>query len=546
MTPSSVVEKIQLIFPQAQIKSQVTDTGFELQCTLVVGARSFCVRRMLDAHAFHVALTNLKHQSAFYQISQQPMSEIHPNIEHVSLDPPLVKWQVYQREILGTYPTFCEDILERYLNTDDASLIQQLKQLGLAPVQIAIDCSEEDLQIFRNLCNHLQKTKNPIDSKIFNTFQKNYPAVLSRLLEEMKQNMVKVDRPRSYQKILEILSKRVVGQDNACEILATTLVSQNNHDSNKVFLFVGPTGVGKTEMAKTVAFIKENRFVMLPMNQYQTSGSINNLFGSPIGFIGCGDKPHLVKALEKFSPIRKSPEGSTQVYEVKNVVILLDELEKAHEDVKKSMLFLFDEGYCSVQYALRGKNSDDENISAKYRFKNSIFIGTSNLYQQRIVQSFRNRKALQYITNEFIELNSTHPISTSFSPELLGRCKVIPFGPIPRGACYQAFIQSKIKQQIGSLKRELSCQDIRLENKPEILNILEETLYGEGIDLRRIKSFFDLNIKTVIYSKIHQDLDLSYAVLTISPYNDRLIGIKASLLFLGKLVDCTDLFPIKL
>ena len=548
MNPSSVVEKVRLVFPQAQIESKVTCAGFELECTLVANSRSFRIYNMLDANEFDLALRELFDKLTFCQTFQQPIPEIQLDIERFSLVPPLSEWKVFQREIFKKSSIFSEDLIERYLSTNDANLMQQLMQLGLAPFQIATDCSEQDLQIFRSLCYRLQKAKNAINSRIFSNLEKNYPTVFSKILEEMKSKVVRADSITPYQDILENLTKRVIGQDKASELLATALASQNNQNGNMVFLFVGPTGVGKTEMAKAVASIKENRFVMLPMNQYQTEWSMSNLFGAPIGILGSGDKPHLAKELEKFSPIKKSTGGSTKVYEIENVVLLFDELEKAHHQVKQSMLTLFDEGYCSIQYASRGGSfSDDGNISEKYVFKKSIFIGTSNLYHQRIITSFRNGRALQDIAIEFINFNSTHPIATSFSPEFLGRfSKVIPFGPIPRGPCYKSLIQIKINDQMALLKKELSCQEIRLENEDQVLDILQNLLYGEGIDLRRIKAFFDCNVKAVIYSKINQLIDLSKAILTIAPYSDELIGVKASGLFLGKLVDVTDLFQVRL
>ncbi len=134
------------------------------------------------------------------------------------------------------------------------------------------------------------------------------------------------------------------------------------------------------------------------------------------------------------------------------------------------------EGYCKIQY-MNGRMGG--NVEIKYQFTRSIFIGTSNLYQREIAGAFRAGEVPTDIAAFFKTLNKTLPLPSSYSQELLGRMTVIPFGPIPKGACYQRLLQSKMSPLLEQLAQSVNCQKIGVENEQRVLEILENIKKGE-------------------------------------------------------------------
>lgn len=293
-----------------------------------------------------------------------------------------------------------------------------------------------------------------------------------------------------FHKTLDALLSRVKGQDQATKKLAAVLTSQQNEDNNQVFLFVGPSGVGKTELAKATAVSKADRFARFDMNLYTNEMSTSTIFGSGVGYHGSTDKPLFVKEMDKFKPEESEPvDGEdapdTRCYIVRNVVVLFDEFEKAHPTIKQTLLTIFDEGYCKFVYS-----SVFSNIPLKYTFKSSVIIGTSNLYQAEILACFCQRMPIRDISELFVKMNSLQPLPTSYSQELLRRMEIIPFGPISRGECYQAIIGKVLDEFLEELKKALKCRELEVTNRPLILSTIESNLYGEGTDIRRIHRYF--------------------------------------------------------
>jgi len=290
-----------------------------------------------------------------------------------------------------------------------------------------------------------------------------------------------------YQQILRNLSKYVVGQELALERLATTLSSQEKLSKNQVFLFVGPTGVGKTELAKTVAKVKGQKFVTLSMNLYTNELSYGDLWGSGAGYVGSSDKPHFATELESFKPTLTSSTKNHRKYKISNAVILFDEFEKAHPKIRQSMLTLFDENHCTFHYT---NESDRKNITLHYTFEKSVFICTSNLFQDAILDAFNRNLKIDEITTLFEKSCKSISQDLSFSQELLSRTTIIPFGPIPRGIPFQRIIKIKMLQFIECLKEAFSCK-VDIENEPILLQYLEAKLYNDGINIRKLTAYFD-------------------------------------------------------
>lgn len=403
----------------------------------------------------------------------------------------------YQRSWYETAGKTCTQVLIDYLSdpTQTAPL-ETLVQLGLSPEQLRIHHTPEDFSYFQDLERTLQRLPAAQAAMIFANLERLYPTLFEPLLEELRREIPPAEGTSEYATILAGLQRGVIGQQLATEYAAAALNSQNNSDANKVFLFVGPTGVGKTELAKVVSTFKRNRYVEFNMERYRSPESFNTLFGSSAGYVGSTDKPHFSKQIDKYAETIDYTNRDTPECTVKDVVILFDELEKAHSNLKQSFLTLFREGHCTIAYS-----SDRKNISLKYRFKRCIFVGTSNLYKDAIVRGFQTGASRNTIAENFIRLNTSHPLPESYSPELLNRMQVVAFGPIPRGEPYKTVLRNKIPSLFAEMKTALQCDKIEIEpdRLDQVLQVLENTLYGDGVGMQTIKTYFEVAITNAIY-----------------------------------------------
>ncbi|MBS1140749.1 MAG: clpB2 [Proteobacteria bacterium] len=207
-----------------------------------------------------------------------------------------------------------------------------------------------------------------------------------------------------------LLKERVIGQDHALEAVAQRVrtARANLEDPNKpkgVFMFVGPSGVGKTETALALADILyggERKLVTINMSEYQEAHSVSGLKGSPPGYVGYGEGGVLTEA------VRRNPYS----------VVLLDEVEKAHPDVLELFFQVFDKG---VLDDAEGREID---------FRNTLIILTSNVGSREIMQSCLN-KAPEELPEADALADALRPmLFKSFKPAFLGRMKVVPYYPI--------------------------------------------------------------------------------------------------------------------
>lgn len=207
-----------------------------------------------------------------------------------------------------------------------------------------------------------------------------------------------------------LLRERVIGQDHALAAIAQRVrtARANLEDPNKpkgVFLFVGPSGVGKTETALALADILyggERKLVTINMSEYQEAHSVSGLKGSPPGYVGYGEGGVLTEA------VRRNPYS----------VVLLDEVEKAHPDVLELFFQVFDKG---VLDDAEGREID---------FRNTLIILTSNVGSSQIMQACLNKPAEELPAADALA-DALRPILfKSFKPAFLGRLKVVPYYPI--------------------------------------------------------------------------------------------------------------------
>jgi type VI secretion system protein VasG len=243
--------------------------------------------------------------------------------------------------------------------------------------------------------------------------------------------MVK-DEIKTVLRLRENLEQRVLGQPHAIEAVAQRVRTSraNLDDPNKpkgVFLFVGPSGIGKTETALALAdalYGGERKLITINMSEYQEAHSVSGLKGSPPGYVGYGEGGVLTEA------VRRNPYS----------VVLLDEVEKAHPDVMELFFQVFDKG---VMDDAEGREID---------FKNTIIILTSNVASAAMMQACLNKSPEEMPSVEELEQLIRPALMKQFKPAFLGRLKVVPFYPIPDDVLVEI-----IKLKLGKIERRIAA-----------------------------------------------------------------------------------------
>ena len=221
--------------------------------------------------------------------------------------------------------------------------------------------------------------------------------------------MVK-DEIRTVRNLKPLLAERVIGQDHALEAVAQRVrtASAKLEDPNKprgVFMFVGPSGVGKTETALALADILyggERKLVTINMSEYQEAHTVSGLKGSPPGYVGYGEGGVLTEA------VRRQPYS----------VVLLDEVEKAHPDVLEMFFQVFDKGMM------------DDAEGREIDFRNTLIILTSNAGSPQIMHACLNKPAAELPAADDLAEALRPVLMKHFKPAFLGRLKVVPYYPI--------------------------------------------------------------------------------------------------------------------
>ncbi len=257
--------------------------------------------------------------------------------------------------------------------------------------------------------------------------------------------MVK-DEIKTVLNLKDLLEQRVLGQSHAIEAVAQRVRTSraNLDDPNKpkgVFLFVGPSGIGKTETALALADVLyggERKLVTINMSEYQEAHSVSGLKGSPPGYVGYGEGGVLTEA------VRRNPYS----------VVLLDEVEKAHPDVMELFFQVFDKG---VMDDAEGREID---------FRNTIIILTSNVASSTMMQACLNKTPEELPTPEALEELVRPALMKQFKPAFLGRLKVVPYYPIADDVLVEIIRLKldKIKRRVAANhKAEFSYDDALVE-----------------------------------------------------------------------------------
>ena len=267
--------------------------------------------------------------------------------------------------------------------------------------------------------------------------------------------------------LADTLKERVIGQDEAVELISDAIIRQRAgiKDENKPigsFMFLGPTGVGKTELAKALAdalFDSESHIIRIDMSEYMEAHSVAKLIGAPPGYIGYDEGGQLTEK------VRRNPYS----------IVLFDEIEKAHHDVFNLLLQILDDGRLSDS---QGRTVD---------FKNTIIIMTSNLGSELLLSKSPDRlKQVEGLLKQ------------SFKPEFLNRIdEIITFNPLDKD------IQLKIVTKLlRNLDMRLISQGINITYTDSLKKHILDESYDEEYGARPVKRYIQKYVETYIATKI--------------------------------------------
>jgi ATP-dependent Clp protease ATP-binding subunit ClpB len=284
---------------------------------------------------------------------------------------------------------------------------------------------------------------------------------VTRLVEGEKQKLLKLD---------QILHRRVIGQDEAVQLVADAVIRARAgiKDPRRPigsFIFLGPTGVGKTELAKTLAealFDSEENMIRIDMSEYMERHAVSRLIGAPPGYVGFEEGGQLSEA------VRRHPYS----------VILFDEIEKAHADVFNVLLQVLDDGRITDSH---GRTVD---------FKNTVVIMTSNVGSQYLLEGVTDDGTIQDNARDMV----MRELRNGFRPEFLNRVDdIILFKPLTL-----AETELIVDLQVEELQRRLAGRGFTLELTPAARTFVARAAYDPVYGARPLKRYLQHHLETRI------------------------------------------------
>lgn len=297
--------------------------------------------------------------------------------------------------------------------------------------------------------------------------------VVARLTGIPVTKLVEGDREKLL-KLSETLHKRVVGQEEAVESVTNAVLRsraglQSLNRPIGSFLFLGPTGVGKTELAKALAenlFDSEDHMVRIDMSEYMEKYSVSRLVGAPPGYVGYEEGGQLTEA------VRRSP----------YTIVLLDEIEKAHPDVFNILLQVLDDGRLTDS---KGRTVD---------FKNTVLIMTSNLGSELLLESMDEEGQISNQAEEQVMAL----LRATFKPEFLNRIDdTVLFSPLTKKD-----IRTIVAKNIAELEERLAQRHIQLELTSEAVEWIADNAYDSQYGARPLRRFITNHIENPLAREI--------------------------------------------
>ncbi|WP_440121622.1 ATP-dependent chaperone ClpB [Tenacibaculum sp. Ill] len=295
------------------------------------------------------------------------------------------------------------------------------------------------------------------------------------------------------------LHKRVVGQEEAIEAVSDAVRRsrsglQNPNKPIGSFLFLGTTGVGKTELAKALAeylFDDENAMTRIDMSEYQERHSVSRLVGAPPGYVGYDEGGQLTEA------VRRKPYS----------VVLLDEIEKAHPDTFNILLQVLDEGRLTDN---KGRVAD---------FKNTIIIMTSNMGSHIIQEKFDNMKGDIHTTMDLAKTEVLGLLKQSVRPEFLNRIDdIIMFTPLSEDN-----IKEIVKLQLNSVKKMIAQQSITFDATDEAIAYLAVKGYQPEFGARPVKRVIQKEVLNQLSKEILSGRITTDSIILLDAFDDKLV-----------------------
>lgn len=392
------------------------------------------------------------------------------------------RWEHEKQEILAIKEKkdrleklrFQEEEAER---TADYNRVAELRYKQIPDLKKEIDELQE-----RNTKQHDRLLQEEVDESLIAHIVSKWTGIpVSKMLETETAKLLHLE---------EVLHERVVGQDFAIESVANAIRASRTglNDPARptgVFLFLGPTGVGKTELAKALAeqlFDKEEAIIRLDMSEYMEKHSVSRLIGAPPGYVGYDEGGQLTEAL------RRRPYA----------VVLLDEVEKAHADVFNVLLQIFDDGRIT------------DGKGRRVNCKNALFIMTSNLGSAELMKLLSQKKGL---TKEQI-LEVVEPVLKGhFRPEFLNRIdEILPFLPLK-----EEQVVHIVGIQLKKVAKRLLEKQVYLTWEPEVARHIGSLGYDPAFGARPLKRVIQHEVvnflsKSLLEGKIREQQDVKLAV----------------------------------
>ena len=380
-----------------------------------------------------------------------------------------VKWE-NEKQSIGKVQKLREEIervnsqIEQAERNYELNKAAELKYGKLPELKKQLEVEEEKAEKEKNTDNSLLRNKVTED-EITKIISRWTGIPVAKLMEGEREKLLHLS---------DILHKRVIGQNEAVEKVSEAIIRSRARISDPrrpigSFLFLGPTGVGKTELAKALAeslFDDEHNIVRIDMSEYMEKYSVSRLIGAPPGYVGYEEGGQLTEA------VRRKPYS----------VVLFDEIEKAHPDVFNILLQVLDDGRITDS---QGRTVD---------FKNTIIILTSNLGSEYILEGIDNNGEISKEAQD--KVNTL--LKKSFRPEFLNRLDEIVF--------YKPLKKTEISKILDlliiDLEKRLEDKHIHLELTEAAKNYLIDNGYDEIYGARPLKRFVQKKLETLIAKKI--------------------------------------------
>ncbi len=425
------------------------------------------------------------------EISKQRLKDIQKEKAELKskFDSMKAKWE-NEKESIGKVQKLREEIekvnsqIEQAERNYELNKAAELKYGKLPELQKQLEIEEEQAEKEKNKDDNLLRNKVTED-EITKIISRWTGIPVTKLMEGEREKLLNLN---------EILHKRVIGQDEAVEKVSEAIIRSRAGISDPrrpigSFLFLGPTGVGKTELAKALAeslFDDEHNIVRIDMSEYMEKYSVSRLIGAPPGYVGYEEGGQLTEA------VRRKPYS----------VVLFDEIEKAHPDVFNILLQVLDDGRITDS---QGRTVD---------FKNTIIILTSNLGSEYILDGIENNGEISKEAKD--KVNAL--LKQSFRPEFLNRLdEIVFYKPLKKSE-----ISKILELLIQDLERRLEDKYIHLELTQSAKDYLIDNGYDEIYGARPLKRFVQKKLETLIAKKILSQEILPHTTVTIDCLNNEL------------------------